>query len=93
MASRKNTEDVTIMTGKTKHIVAFLVANLLWKRKKEGKATASQMQSILVTHVCKKTAFIYMTLHSSVPNRKNFYTLKNNQLPLFITRSANTHNL
>jgi hypothetical protein len=39
------------MMGKTKHILAFLAVDLLWKRKKEGKATASQMQTILVTCV------------------------------------------
>jgi hypothetical protein len=31
-------------------ILALLVVDLLWKRKK-GQATASQIQTILVTHV------------------------------------------
>jgi hypothetical protein len=42
------------MTGKTKHILPFLVVDLLWKRKK-GQGTASQMQTNLVTYVREKT--------------------------------------
>jgi hypothetical protein len=41
----------------------------------------------------KRLTFIYMTLHSLVPNSKNFYNLKNNQLPMFITRSAKTQSV
>jgi hypothetical protein len=35
------------MTGKTKHILAFLVVDLLWKRKKEGKATKRRKSNCL----------------------------------------------
>jgi len=85
MASRKNTENVTINSGTPCCRSAF---------KKEKRTSNCLPNTNHFGNSCvKRLTFIYMTLHSLVPNTKNFYNLKNNLLPMFITWSAKTHNL
>jgi hypothetical protein len=73
------------MRGKAKYIPAFPV-DLLWKRKKREKKLPPRCKQFHYCKPVKRLTIIYTTLHSSVPNRKHIYTVKNNQLPVFITR-------